>query len=186
MVLRFRLSVGLLNCCLTFYCTYALWACCRFYQLVWLIWTMASLVRWEGASLALGWWTTALYAACFAWQADSIFFSSLVWHLARMCFVQVGRLERCCLHGLHCDSSDMDDALWMCIILLIQDMLLTSASWLAVDNTFLWGCYRCIRVMNISPSQPKKKKNKESPVISRSTQLTGERCNMLKEHVVKR
>ena len=66
-------------------------------------------------------------------------FSSLVWHLARMCFVQVGRLERCCccLHGLHCDSSDMNDALRMYIILLIQDVSLASASWLAVGNTFL-------------------------------------------------
>ena len=56
-----------------------------------------------------------------------------------MCFVQVGRLERCCccLRGLHCDSFDMNDALWMCIILLIQDVLLASASWLAVESHFL-------------------------------------------------
>ena len=29
------------------------------------------------------------------------------------------------------------NALWMCIILLIQDVLLAAASWLAVDITFL-------------------------------------------------
>ena len=84
-------------------------------------------------------------------------FGSLVWHSARMCFVQVGRLKRCCwcLRVLHCDSSDMNDALWMYIISLIQDVLLALASWLAVDITFPWGCYRCIHVLNISPSQKK-------------------------------
>ena len=45
---------------------------------------------------------------------------------ARMCFVQVDRLKRCCgcLRGLHYDSSDMNDALRMYIIPLIQDVLL--------------------------------------------------------------
>ena len=42
-----------------------------------------------------------------------------------------------CLRGLLCDSSDTDDALWMVIILLYQDVLLASASWYAVDITFL-------------------------------------------------
>ena len=58
--------------------------------------------------------------------AMTILFGSLVWHLARMCFVQVDRLKRCCccLRGLHYDSSDMNDALWMYIIPLIQDVLL--------------------------------------------------------------
>jgi len=71
--------------------------------------------------------------------AMSIFFSSLVWHLAGMCFVQVGRLEWCCccLRGLLCDGSDTNDALWMVIILFYQDVLLASASWYAVDITFL-------------------------------------------------
>ena len=38
--------------------------------------------------------------------AMTILFGSLVWHLARMCFVQVDRLKRCCccLRGLHYDS----------------------------------------------------------------------------------
>ena len=57
----------------------------------------------------------------------TILFGSLVWHLARMCFVQVDRLKRCCccLRGLLYDSSDdMNDALWMYIIPLIQDVLL--------------------------------------------------------------
>ena len=46
--------------------------------------------------------------------------------VAGMCFVQVDRLKRCCccLRGLHYDSSDMNDALWMYIIPLIQDVLL--------------------------------------------------------------
>ena len=57
-----------------------------------------------------------------------------------MCFVQVGRLEWscCCLRGLLCDGSDTNDALmfpardtndalWMVIILLYQDVLLASA-----------------------------------------------------------
>ena len=71
--------------------------------------------------------------------AVTVLFGSLVWHLARTCFVQVGRLKRCCccLRGLHCDSSDMNDALWMYIVPLIQDVLLALASWLAVDITFL-------------------------------------------------
>ena len=71
--------------------------------------------------------------------AVTILFGSLVRHLARMCFVQVGRLKQCCccLRGLHCDSSDMNDALWMYIIPVIQDVLLALASWLAVDITFL-------------------------------------------------
>ena len=61
--------------------------------------------------------------------AVTIFFSSFVWHLARMGFVQVYRLERCCccLRGLLCDSSDMNDALWMCVILPIHNVLLASA-----------------------------------------------------------
>ena len=70
----------------------------------------------------------------------TILFGSLVWHLARMCFVQVDRLKRCCccLRGLHYDSSDdMNDALWMYIIPLIQDVLLAYASRLVVDITFL-------------------------------------------------
>ena len=50
----------------------------------------------------------------------------------------------------------MNDALWMYIIPLIQDVLLTLASQLAVGITFLRGCYRCIHVTNISPSQTKK------------------------------
>ena len=43
-----------------------------------------------------------------------------------MCFVQVGRLERfcCCLRGLFCDSSDMHDALWVCVTLLVQDFFI--------------------------------------------------------------
>ena len=89
----------------------------------------------------------------------TIFFSLLVWHLARMCFVQVGRLERCCccLRGLHCNGSSMNGALWMCFILLIQDVLLAAASWLALDITFFQGCCRCICVINISPSEKIKK-----------------------------
>jgi len=51
---------------------------------------------------------------------------------------KVGRLEWCCccLRGLLCDSSDTNDALWMVIILLYQDVLLASGSWYAVDITF--------------------------------------------------
>ena len=69
-------------------------------------------------------------------SAMTILLGSLVWHLARMCFVQVGRLERCCccLRGLRCDSSDMNDAVWMCIILLIQDVLLAPASCIMVGG----------------------------------------------------
>ena len=61
--------------------------------------------------------------------AISRFFSSLVRHLAGMCFVQFGRLEWscCCSRGLLCDGSDTNDALWMVIILLYQDVLLASA-----------------------------------------------------------
>ena len=71
--------------------------------------------------------------------AMPIFFSSLVWHLAGMCFVQVGRLERCCccLRGLLCDGYDTNDALCMLIILFFQDVLMASALWYAVDSTFL-------------------------------------------------
>ncbi len=71
--------------------------------------------------------------------AMPIFFSSLIWHLAGVCFVQVGRLERCCccLRGLLCDGSDTNDSLWTVIILFYQDVLLASASWYAVDITFL-------------------------------------------------
>jgi len=68
-----------------------------------------------------------------------IFFSSLIWHLAGVCFVQVGRLERCCccLRGLLCDGSDTNDALWMMIILFFQGVLLASALCYAVDITIL-------------------------------------------------
>ncbi len=68
-----------------------------------------------------------------------IFFGSFVWHLAGTCFVQVGRLERCCccLRGLLCDSSDVKDAVWMVIILFHQDVLLASASSYALDIRFL-------------------------------------------------
>ena len=43
------------------------------------------------------------------------FFSSLVWHLAGMCFVQVGRFEQycCCLRGLFCDGSEINDACFL-------------------------------------------------------------------------
>ncbi len=43
--------------------------------------------------------------------AMSLFFSSLVGHLAGMCFVHVGSLERCCccLRGLLDDGSDTND-----------------------------------------------------------------------------
>ena len=60
--------------------------------------------------------------------AMAISFGSFVWHLARLCLVQVGRLERFCCYfcGMFCDSSDMNDALWMCVILLIQDVTLAS------------------------------------------------------------
>ncbi len=67
----------------------------------------------------------------------------MVWHLARMCFVQVDRLEWCCCclrpRGLHFDGSDTYtiDAQWMVIILHYQDVLLASAEWYAVDITFL-------------------------------------------------
>ena len=71
--------------------------------------------------------------------AMTALFSSLIWHLAAMCFVQVGRLERfcCCLRGLFCDGSDMNDALWVCVTLLFQDVLLASSLWFVVDATFL-------------------------------------------------
>ncbi len=47
-----------------------------------------------------------------------------VWHLAGMCFVQVGRLERCCccLRSLSCDGSDTNNALWMVIIPFCQGL----------------------------------------------------------------
>ena len=88
-------------------------------------------------------------------QANPIFFSSLVWHLAGMCFVQVGRLERCCccLRGLLCDGSDTNDALWVVIILFCQDVLLAAASWYAVDITFSLRLLLLLRVMNISPKK---------------------------------
>ena len=94
--------------------------------------------------------------------AVTILFGSLVWHLVRMCFVQVGRLKRCCccLHGVHCDSSDMNDALWMYIIPLIQDVLLASASWLAVDNTFslrLLSLHSCNEYLSLQKKGRKKK-----------------------------
>ena len=60
-------------------------------------------------------------------------FSSFVWHLAGMRFVQVDRLERgfCYSYGMLCDSSDTNDALGMyfkCILFtIIQDVLLASA-----------------------------------------------------------
>ena len=38
---------------------------------------------------------------------------------------------------MFCDSSDMNDALRMCFILLIQDVMLASGLWFAVDITFL-------------------------------------------------
>ena len=38
---------------------------------------------------------------------------------------------------MFCDSSNMNDALWMCFILLIQDVMLASGLWFAVDITFL-------------------------------------------------
>ena len=70
--------------------------------------------------------------------AMTIFFSSFIWHWAKVGFVHVSRLEQCCccLRGLLCDSSDMNDALWMCIILPIHNVLLASGLWLAVDITF--------------------------------------------------
>ena len=42
-------------------------------------------------------------------------FSSFVWHLAGMRFVQVDRLERgfCYSYGMLCDSFDTNDALGM-------------------------------------------------------------------------
>ena len=55
-------------------------------------------------------------------------FSSFVWHLAGMRFVQVDRLERgfCYSYGMLCDSSDTSDALGMyfkCILfMIIQDV----------------------------------------------------------------
>ena len=77
-----------------------------------------------------------LGAYVLAWP---IFLSSLVWHLAGICFVQVGRLERCCccLGGLLCDGSGTNDAVWMVIILFYQDVLLATALGHAVDITFL-------------------------------------------------
>ena len=50
-------------------------------------------------------------------------FSSFVWHLAGMRFVQVDRLERgfCYSYGMLCDSSDTNDALGMyfkCILFM--------------------------------------------------------------------
>ncbi len=64
---------------------------------------------------------------------------ALVWHWAGMCFVQVGKLERCCccLRAHLCDSSDTNDALWMVIIIFYQDVLLATALWHAVVITFL-------------------------------------------------
>ena len=56
-------------------------------------------------------------------------FSSFVWHLAGMRFVQVDRLERgfCYSYGMLRDSSDTNDALGMyfkCILfMIIQDVL---------------------------------------------------------------
>ena len=35
------------------------------------------------------------------------------------------------------DSSDMNDALWVCFMPLIQDVMLASGLWFAVDITFL-------------------------------------------------
>ena len=60
-------------------------------------------------------------------------FSSFVWHLAGMRFVQVDRLEQgfCYSYGMLCDSSDTNDALGMCfkciLFMIIQDVLLASA-----------------------------------------------------------
>ena len=72
-------------------------------------------------------------------SARTISFSSFVWHLAGLCLVQVGRLQQfnCYFCGMLCDSSDMNDALWMCFIPLIQDVMLASGLWFAVDITFL-------------------------------------------------
>ena len=50
----------------------------------------------------------------------------------------------------------------MCFIPLIQDVMLASGLWFAVDITFLRGCYRCTCVMNVHPS-PKNKKNHAMP-----------------------
>ena len=69
----------------------------------------------------------------------TISFSSFVWRLAGLCLVQVGRLERFCSYfcGMFCGSANMNDALWMCFILLIQNVMLASGLWFAADITFL-------------------------------------------------
>ena len=71
-------------------------------------------------------------------------FSSFVWHLAGMRFVQVDRLERgfCYSYGMLCDSSDTNDALGMyfkCILFHDHSGCVVSFSLigLAVDITFL-------------------------------------------------
>ena len=54
-------------------------------------------------------------------------------------FQKLSSCERSCCYfcGMFCDSSDMNDALWMCFILLIQDVMLASGLWFAVNITFL-------------------------------------------------
>ena len=49
-------------------------------------------------------------------------FSSFVWHLAGMRFVQVDRLQRgfCYSYGMLCDSSDTNDALGMCFKCILE------------------------------------------------------------------
>ena len=72
-------------------------------------------------------------------SAIPIIFGSFVWHLAGLCLVQVGRLQQFCCYfcGMLCDSSDMNDALWMSFIPLTQDVMLASSCWFAVDIMFL-------------------------------------------------
>ncbi len=69
---------------------------------------------------------------------------SSVRHLVEMCFVQVGRLERCCccLRGSLCAGSDTNDALRIVLNLAYQDVGIATASRYAVYFMFFCGCYR--------------------------------------------
>ena len=53
----------------------------------------------------------------------------------------------------------------MCVILAVQDVFLALASGPAVDITFLWGCYCCVCVMNISPSHQKTAKLHKTTLV---------------------
>lgn len=90
---------------------------------------------------------------------DAYLLQLIAWHLAGTCFLQLGRLARCCccLRGRLFDGSDTNDTSWMMIILMFQDVLLASSSWYALHtmqwtSQFFWSL---LRVMNTFLSQEK-------------------------------